>query len=349
MKNRIKRTYICKDVDSHTIDSTVPEGYRPAVGDVAVFEVMSIGKHKTVQGDSKLNITIVPGDWIMAAFGTRYATEQFEGYAPENLNQDIHILGAGGTVGIVASMHAKFRHIGPTILHFRGLVKDHFGKVVNTKMLCQKKIPAFSGSAAASTRVVLSLGASMDSGKTTTAAYLVRGLKNAGLRVSFIKLTGTIYTKDTDLAYDLGADAVSSFGDFGYPSTYMCSEEELLNLYEGTLQNVLKTNPDYVIMEIADGLYERETKMLLNCRQFKNTIEAVFFSAGDSLAAINGVETLHRWDLYPIGISGLLTTSPLLIREVQENTYVPVYTIDQLANGKTALHILSPELIHATN
>ena len=349
MENKIKKTYICKDVNAHLVEEKAPEGYRPAVGDVAVFEVIKLGKHKTIQGDHKRNITIVPGDRIMAAFGTRYATEQFEGYVPEHLNQDLHILGAGGTVGIIASMHIKYQEVGPTILKFKGLVKDHFGTVINTKAISPKQPPFFTGAAAAATRVVLSLGASMDSGKTTTAAYLVRGLKNAGFRVAFIKLTGTIYTKDSDLANDLGADAVSDFGDFGFPSTYMCSEQELLNLYEGTLQKVLPAKPDYVIMEIADGLYERETKMLLNCRTFKDTIETVFFSAGDSLAAINGVETLQRWGLYPIGISGILTTSPLLIREVQENTYVPVYTLEQLSNGDTALNILSPHLIHATN
>ncbi|MFM9909869.1 MAG: hypothetical protein ACKVOW_10995 [Chitinophagaceae bacterium] len=349
MESRIKRTYICKDVHAHQIDANTPVNYQPIVGDVAVFEVMKLGKHKTIQGDNKRNITIATGDLIMAAFGTRYATEQFEGYVPEHINQDLHILGAGGTVGVIASMHSKFIGVGPTILKCRGLVRDHFGKIINTKSISQKKLPVFTGANAAATRVILSVGSSMDSGKTTTAAYLVRGLKNAGYRVAFIKLTGTVYTKDTDLAYDLGADVVSDFGDFGFPSTYMCSEEELLNLYEGTLMNVMLANPDYVIMEIADGLYERETKMLLNCRSFTNTVEAILFSAGDSLAAISGVETLQRWGLFPIGISGLLTTSPLLIREVEENTYVPVYTIEQLGNGAVARSLISAEIIHATN
>ena len=189
----------------------------------------------------------------------------------------------------------------------------------------------------------------MDSGKTTTAAYMVNGFKSSGKKAAFIKLTGTVYTKDTDLVYDLGADMVAHFGDYGFPSTYMCNENELLDLFESLVADVSKVQPDYIVIEIADGIYERETKMLLNCRTFKDSVEAVIFSAGDSLAAINGVETLQRWGLYPIGVSGMLTTSPLLIREVQENTYVPVYTLEQLSNGDTAINILSPDLIHATN
>lgn len=336
MENRIKRTYICKDVNAHKIDPEIPYNYTAVAGDVAVFEVLRIGKHRNVQGDSKRNTAIVPGDKIMAAFGTRYATEQFEGYLPENINQELHILGAGGTVGVLASMHCKFKDIGPTTLRFIGFAKDHYGNIINTKKIKEKEQVKFTGAAAAATKVILSLGSSMDSGKTTSAAYLVHGLKKAGYKVAYIKLTGTVYTKDADLASDLGADIVSDFGDFGFPSTYMCDEEELLNLYESVLSKVLIKNPDYVIMEIADGLYERETKMLLTSSIFKQTIEAVIFSAGDSLAAINGVSTLHSWGLFPSALSGLFTASPLLMREVKENTTVPVYDIDQLASGQIA-------------
>ncbi len=326
MEKKIKRTYICKDVNAHSIDQQVPEGYKPAVGDVAIFEVLEIGKHKNVQSDSKRNVTILPGDRIMAAFGTRYATEQFEGYVPDTVNKELHILGAGGTVGEVASMHEKFKDIGPTTLRFAGVARDHFGRIVNTKEIKRKHLLSFTGAAASATKVVLSLGSSMDSGKTTSAAYLVRGLKEAGYRVAYVKLTGTVYTKDCDLALDLGADFTSDFSDFGFPSTYMCEEQELLDLYESCMASVLQCEPDFVIMEIADGLYERETKMLLNCQKFKNTTEAVIFSAGDSLAAINGVKTLNDWGLYPLALSGLFTASPLLMREVKENSTVPVYT-----------------------
>jgi predicted nucleic acid-binding protein len=253
----------------------------------------------------------------------------------------LHILGAGGTVGVLASMHYKFKDIGPTTLKFTGLAKDHFGKIINTKEIKKKQVINFTGAAAAATKIILSLGSSMDSGKTTSAAYLVHGLKKAGHKVAYIKLTGTVYTKDADLANDLGADTVADFSDFGFPSTYMCDLTELLDLYESLVSSVLLEHPDYVIMEIADGLYQRETKMLLTCKSFRQTIEAVMFSAGDSLAAINGIKILNNWNLYPAVISGLFTASPLLIREVKENTTVPVYDIDQLATAEVALSLFT--------
>lgn len=332
MKTRIKKAYICRDVTSQAINYNTDPAYKPQVGDVAVFEVIKLGKHKNLQSDTKLNVAILPGDKIMAAFGTRYATAQFEGYVPEDCNRELHILGAGGTVGVIESMHEKFSDIGPTTLKFLGTVTDEKAEIVNTKTMYRQQMIGFSGKAAKSTKVILSVGSSMDSGKTTSAAFLVRGLRKAGHSVAFIKLTGTVYTKDCDLNYDLGANITADFGDLGFPSTYMCDEQELLNLYESLLKRVLIVKPDYVIMEIADGLYQRETKILLNNHRLMDTIHAVLFSAGDSLAAINGINLLYSWGIRPFAISGLLTASPLLIKEVKENSNLPVYTINDLSN-----------------
>lgn len=346
---KIKRTYICKDVKDYSIDSENCNEYKPLVGDVAVFEVIEIGKHQSIQGVNRRNITIVPGDLIMGAFGTRYATEQFEGYVPEHVNMELHILGAGGTVGKIASMHDRFEDIGPTTLRFAGFVKNRFNQIVNTKAIKQKQLLSFSGSTPAASRIVLSLGSSMDSGKTTSAAYLIHGLKESGYNVAYVKLTGTVYTKDCDLATDLGADAVSDFSDFGYPSTYMCDEEELLDLYESCISVILKAEPDFVIMEIADGLYQRETKLLLNSSKFKQTIDSVIFSANDSLAAISGVKTLNDQKLYPAFLSGLFTCSPLLIREVQENTTVPVFTREDLLKAEIACNLFREMKVYTSN
>lgn len=348
MKQRIKKTYVCRHVENWNINVNITN-YQPRVGDVGIFEVLSTGKHKAIQDDTKRNATIVEGDCIMAAFGTRYATAQFEGYVPWHVSQELHILGAGGTIGLVQSSHSKFESVGPTKLKMIGLATDATGHIINTKKIEEKQLLPFTGAAAAATRVVLSLGSSMDSGKTTSAAYLIHGLKKAGLCVAYIKLTGTVYTKDADLAWDLGADISIDFGEFGFPSTYLCSEPELLSLYESLLAKVLPIRPDYVIMEIADGLYQRETKMLLTSQKFISTVDSVIFSAGDSLAAINGVQVLKKWGIHPLLLSGLLTASPLLIKEVRENSRVPVFTIEELADGQTAFNMLNKPSALASN
>lgn len=343
MEKRLKKSIICKNAAHYGIDRTLVNTHLPQVGDVAVFEVISIGKHTTVQGEDKRLCNIYAGDYIMAAFGTRYATEQFEGYMPEKIESEYHILGAGGTVGIIKSMHAKFRNGGPTRLKMIGYATDKNGGIINTKKLHADKMLSFRGVMQSLTRVVLSIGSSMDSGKTTTAAHLVRGLKNKGMRVGFIKLTGTIYTKDTDLAYDNGADAVANFGDMGFPSTFMCEESELLNLHETLLSNINAEHLDYVVVEIADGIYQRETEMLLGNSRFMAGVDSVIFSACDSLSAVQGVQALQQMHIIPVALCGLFTAAPLLIKEVKAKVHIPVLTIEQMANGE-CLRILEEPL-----
>ena len=173
----------------------------------------------------------------------------------------------------------------------------------------------------------------MDSGKTTTAAFVSRGLAKAGLKVGFVKLTGTCYTKDRDLVLDCGADTAADFSDMGYPSTYMCSKEEILDIYQSLMDKLAKENMDYIIMEIADGLMERETEFLLKDTRFMDTIDKVIFSCGDSLSAFHGVQLLREWGIEVSAISGCFTMSPLLIEEVQNHTRLPVFTIDEVMTG----------------
>lgn len=334
MKKRIKRSYICKNVEEYDIDKKLGKTQIPNVGDVAIFEVLSIGKHTSMQNDEKRNAAIYPGDRILAAFGTRYATEQFEGYLPTQVMREYHILGIGGTVGILHSMHTKFAGIGPTCLKMIGYAVDSEGSILNTKLIKADEMKPYKGVMQKVTRVILSIGSSMDSGKTTTAANMVKGIKKAGMSAGFVKLTGTVCTKDRDLAYDNGADVVTDFGEMGFPSTYMCSEKELLNLYETLLTNIGASELDYVVMEIADGIYQRETEMLLNNKEFMSGIEAVIFSACDSLAAVQGVKSLQEMQISPSALGGLFTASPLLIREVQSKLQIPIFTIEMMAEGE---------------
>ncbi|MEO0333019.1 MAG: hypothetical protein AAF223_15280 [Bacteroidota bacterium] len=340
MKTRIKKSFICSDVDSYQVDTVRPQYYVPRVGDVAIFEVLTIGKHTKMQSANRRNVSLMPGDQIMAAFGTRYATGQFEGYVPDTVQQEFHILGGGGTVGHVHSMHSKFHRIGPTCLRIVGYATNAAGEVINTKRLKAEQMHTFSGASASFTKVILSVGSSMDSGKTTSAAYLVHGLKKQGKKVAYIKLTGTVYTKDADLAYDLGADIATDFSYFGYPSTYLCSETELLNLYESLLRLTLDKQPDYVVIEIADGIIQRETKILMTNHRFMNTVDEVIFSAGDSLAAIQGIQTLESWGIIPTALCGMFTASPLLVAEVKEYSSVPVYNLEDLT-GEGAKQVIS--------
>ncbi len=334
MISKIKKTIICREIKNFNIDKSQNDTYTPKTGDVAVFEVLTLGKHYTLQSESKRIMTIVEGDLIMAAFANRYATEQFEGYVPDKPTEILDILAAGGAIGILKSKHANFKHIPATRVKLVGYAVDEEGKIINTVYLASKEI-IFNGKVPNNAKVILSIGSSMDSGKTTTAAYLARGLKTTGKNVAFIKLTGTCFTKDMDLVFDCGADTTVDFTDAGFPSTYMCAKQALLNLYQTLLHKLEPSKPDFIVMEIADGLLQRETEFLLRDTAFMGTIDKIIFSCGDSLAVFYGIDFLSKLGVKPSVLSGVFTMSPLLIQEVEDRTNIPVLTIEELMTGES--------------
>jgi hypothetical protein len=337
---KLKKTIITKDINSCRLNESINQTYQPIAGDVAIFEIIEIGKHRSVQSADKRNVAIFEGDRIMAAFGDRYATSQFEGYVPAGYQEVYHILGAGGAIGLVRTKNAALEDIEPTTLRLVGFVCDENNRVINTKFY-RKERKAFTGFVPNQAKIVLSIGSTMDSGKTTTAAHVARGLKTTNKNVGFFKFTGTAYTKDKDYVLDCGADVTMDFSDMGFPSTYMCEKADLLDVYQTLLYEIAPHNPDYIVMEIADGLLQRETAFLLRDKSFMSTIHSVVFSCGDSLSAIQGVEVLRSIGIQPSLLSGTFTMSPLLIEEVKQYIGLPVLTIDELMTGEFNHFILN--------
>lgn len=333
MNARIKKSIICKEISTYRVDSSLNSTHTPQDGEVALFEVLEIGKHQSIQSETKRIVSIFEGDVIMAAFANRYATSQFEGYVPNEPTEILDILGAGGAIGLVTSKNAALEDIEPTKLRLIGYATNESGAIINTKFLhTQRK--AFKGYVPNNAKVILSVGSSMDSGKTTSAAFTARGLKTTGKNVAFIKLTGTSFTKDKDFVFDCGADVTLDFTDCGYPSTYMCSKEEIMDVYQTLLLMLEPHQPDYIVMEIADGLLERETDFLLRDKAFMSTIHSMIFSCGDSLGVFYGLQLLDSFGITPAVICGRFTMSPLLIQEVKAKTSIPTLDIDQLASGE---------------
>ncbi len=344
----IKKAIICRDVQEFHISTAFNEHYIPQAGDVAVFKVLSIGKHKAIQGDSGKNSYIFPGDVIMAAFGNRYATNQFEGYVPTEVMPQYQILGQGGCIGVLKSSHAKLEDVGPTELVLMGFAVDSSEKIINTHYLKEKPL-RFNPAKERNYEVILSVGSSMDSGKTTSAAYLCRGLKNAGKKVGFIKLTGTVFSKDKRFVKDCGADVAFDFSNLGFPSTYMYDLPEILDIYETLLQKMEPLNPDYVVVEIADGLLQRETNMLLNDMGFMSTVQHVMLSCSDSLGVLSGLSFLAGIDVRPFAISGSINASPLLVAETKTATNIPVLDLGDLMSAHVMAHLLArPKLQRKT-
>lgn len=326
----MKKSITCKGITPHSINREIINSYVPMAGDVALFEVISIGKHDSIQSATGHNCYLFEGDTFLAAFGTRYATEQFEGYLPKSPVLELDILGKGGVVGVIESMHCFLKDVGTTRVRLLGYGMNEYGQVINSKYHNKQQVTFHPSLKPNGAKIILSLGCSMDSGKTTTAGYLSRSLTTRGKKVEYIKLTGTYFTKDRQFVQDCGAETSIDFGTAGFPSTYMIELDELLNLYQYLLNLSKENNNDYIVIEIADGILQRETEMLINNGAFKETIDHVIFSAVDSLSALYGIEKLSKLGLQPMAVSGLFTASPLLHKEVESRTNVPVLNLNDL-------------------
>lgn len=340
----VKKANSCKYVADYRLDTQCIKDYRPKAGDVAIFEVTELGSSDAIQNYEGRNCSIFKGDHLMLAFGNRYASNQFEAYVPDNYQPNYDLISRGGVAGKVASMYFKLEDVGPTKIKLIGYAKDGRG-IINTMYYHRERV-AFEPFGQRNFKTIVSLGSSMDSGKTTTAAFLCRGLKNAGYKVAYIKLTGTIFNKDKMLCFDCGADYVSDFSEMGYPSTYLSDLQEILDIYQGLLEEVSVHNPDYVVIEIADGLYQRETGQLINHLPFTDTIDHVILSCSDSLAVHTGIQILSPLfgdRLFALG--GLFTGSPLLTKEVEQQEELPILTLEKLIDAKLLKKLLDEKKV----
>ncbi len=329
MSKKIKVAYTCASVGTHlNWDTQLPDTYTPQIGDVGLFRVIDCdGKYmKTPATGSTYLFT---NDLIMATFGTRYATNQYEAYLPTQPTRAVELVGRGGVVAQVASQNQTY--IGQALpLELLAFATAPDGKVINTRA-CLVPFRADTQRA----KVILSVGSSMDSGKTTTAAHLCAGISAAGYTSAYIKLTGTAYPKDTIYCFDRGADYVTDFSQRGLPSTFQLGIPTLLSLYQDLLDECNRqVAPDYIIMEIADGILQQETKELLLSSEFMDTISGVVMSCGDSLGVISGLQLLKSWGIRPLLVSGLFTASQLLMKEAESAVDCHIFTVQELLQGK---------------
>ena len=87
---------------------------------------------------------------------------------------------------------------------------------------------------------------------------------------------------------------VRDFSDYGFPSTSKCEREELVTLFESMLADIVKSRPDIIIMEVADGVLQRETKMILNEPMFKKLTRGIIVTADSAPAALYTVGYLEQ-------------------------------------------------------
>ncbi|RJQ48530.1 MAG: DUF1611 domain-containing protein [Desulfobacteraceae bacterium] len=322
---RAKAAYTTRRVNLRAVEALIDQDVRPAAGDLLLARVEKLGQHKRLELTNGRKAQLFAGDEIIVAYGNRYAPDQFESVIPESL-ESCHLVAGGGIASKFLVKHSKMKM--PTQIAPIAILGDRNGEAINLSdfalsgRLCDRKKPP----------VVAVVGTSMNSGKTTTASDLIHGLSRAGLRVGAAKVTGTGSGGDPWCMWDAGAVQVYDFTDAGYASTYLLETEKVIKILQLLVQHLCASGTEAIVLEVADGLYQKETETLLSSRAFAETVDGVIFTLKDSIGGKEGVQRLLENRLNVMAVGGVICQSPLAMRELENTVRLPVVDSNFLRN-----------------
>jgi hypothetical protein len=339
---RAKRAYTIRRVVPNAMKTLiVGPSVAPASGDLVLVRIDEIGKQRRIELTDGRRAHLFPGDEAIVCFGNRYAPDQYEGVIGEDLSS-CDLVAAGGIASCEITRNERM--IPSTRITPLGLIGDAQGKRLNLRNF------AVDGSGSApSIPVVLSLGTSMNAGKTFTSTSLVRGLKAAGYQVAAIKATGTGAGNDLWIVRDAGADVVLDFTDGGLASTYLIPLDDIVAATKRLIGSAAKAGCDVAVVEVADGLQHLETADVIQAKGLWESCVGVVFAAYDSMGAKCGVDTLRAAGHRVLAVSGRLTQSPLMMRETARSTGLPVYTPWEIQDGALTSAIMGSKVADEIN
>jgi len=325
-----KRSFVTRRVDLECATTLIDVA--PKAGDICLAKIDRLGHHRRLELPCGRRASLHLGDEVLLAFGARYATDQFYSKVPGSLDP-CQMVAAGGIASSVMSRHSKTRQ--PTQITPIGILADGKGNAINLNGFVVDPVEALDRQRP---HILAVVGSSMNSGKTTTVAEIGRLALRGGLRPSAIKLTGTGSGGDLWKYLDSGIDPVFDFSDGGYATTVDVSIASLENLFS-RLVNAALPNCDLIIVELADGLYQKETDGLLQSPSFRSRIDSIIFAASDPMAGIAGVQALRKLGLEPSALSGAVTASPLAAQELETLSDVEVFGLQRFIEDDDALSI----------
>lgn len=306
----------------------IPVDRDPIANDVIVGRVVALGRNESVELSCGRKAELHLGDIMVGAFGNRYATNQFEGVIPKRMAY-YHMLSQGAVIGQVVSASQMIGN--PTVIEPLGFLNDGNSDVLNLTQhslqhVAPNRVPT-----------ILVLGSSMDAGKTTTAAALVRGLSLAGWSVNAGKLTGTGCAKDINKMRDAGAQRVLDFTSCGYASTAGATADELEAISSRLIGHLSQGAPDILVLEIADGVIQSETSLLARMLATEKMVDGAIMAIHDVMSVLMATSIVEQQiGLKLFGVSGAATISPLSTMELRQLTNHSVFDVPTLSSPDVA-------------
>ncbi|NIP27882.1 MAG: hypothetical protein GWN67_25465 [Phycisphaerae bacterium] len=311
----------------------------PVAGDVVFGTVTRIGQHASLENVSGRIHMIHHCTKAIFVFGNRYAPDFYEGLVPDEFKEEVDLLARSGIVGIVKTKNSMIKD--PTKIKVLGYVCNESGNVLSTRDFPLIK-PGTIIKKQPRAKMILVCGTSMNSGKSLAAAACCRALSTAGYKVRASKVTGTASLKDILQMNDSGASPYSDFTYLGHPSTYLLEKDELLSIFNQLDLKYANNPKNFWVVELADGVIQRETAMLLKSPEVISRIHKLIFCASDAFGAIGGLGVLRSFDLEPDALSGICSSSPLLLRELSEFTNIPFFNSAEPNVSMLASFLVNP-------
>jgi hypothetical protein len=328
---KTKRAFTTRRVPVRDMQTLVNGEIAPASGNLVLATVQELGKHRKIESVHGRRALMMPGDEILVCYGNRYAPDQYEAIIGEDLGP-CDLVAGGGVAARELCRHDRM--LPATRIIPIGLVANADGRPLNVfDYRIDYGEPNPTKANLGDMRVIVVAGTAMNSGKTFTAASLIRGFKQSGFRVAGIKSTGTGSGNDLWTMKDMGADVVMDFTDAGFTSTYKIPDEKieaavLALIYQASLRKC-----DYAVVEIADGLQHLETATLLRSHRLRSIVYKAVFAAYDSLGARAGYYEMLELGYKVAAVSGQLTRSPLAMREAAMSVRCPMFTPFEIQAG----------------
>ncbi|MHC4879331.1 MAG: hypothetical protein ACYTGL_22985 [Planctomycetota bacterium] len=224
----------------------------PQVGDVVFGRISYIGQHSSLENKQGRIHMINDGTKAVFVYGNRYAPDAFEGLIPEQETKMVDLLARSGVVGVMREKNSATKD--PTRVEILGHVVDADGQPLNTREfpLALPKTPLNRDRKRA--KLVLHIGTSMNSGKSTSAIACCWALAAMNHSVRASKVTGTASLKDILHMQDAGAELVADFSHLGFPSTYMLDEPTTISIFENLDARYAANSAKFWVVEFADGI-----------------------------------------------------------------------------------------------
>ena len=88
-----------------------------------------------------------------------------------------------------------------------------------------------------------------------------------------------------------------------------------------------------LVIEISRGLLHSETTALLGLRCFRALVSGVVLASGDSYGAAVAIRKMNNFGLSVLCVSGVITSSPVALREARAALKVPVLDLEAIRTG----------------